>query len=60
MVTFFDVITHISSDQKSRITETFIVSNKEKNSEMDFYSKLMQLVVPADFINGNALLLIMV
>jgi len=60
MITFFEVIRHIISDQKYSITETVIVSNRGKNSEMDFCSKLMQLVAPADFINGNTLLLIIV
>jgi hypothetical protein len=60
IITFFDVIRHISSDQKSSIAEIVIVFNKGKNSEMDFCSKLMQPVSQADFKYGNTLLLIMV
>jgi len=60
MIIFFEVIGHISSENKPSFTETVIVSNKRKNSEMDFFSKLMQVVAQADFINGNTLLLIMV
>jgi len=60
MIIFFEVIRRISSDHKPSFTETVIVSNKGKNSEMDFFSKLMQVVAQADFINGNTLLLIMV
>jgi hypothetical protein len=59
-VNFFVVIRHTSSDQKSSITETVIVSIKGNNSEMDLCSKLMQLMAQADFINGYTLLLIMV